>query len=50
MNTAVAQRIDLLVVDDFANLAHLMPETARLLAGCMGVEAAVALLNAWPGV
>lgn len=50
MNTAVAQRTDLLVVDDFTNLDHLMPETARLLVGCMGVEAAVALLNTWPGV
>ena len=50
MNTAVAQRTDLLMVDDFTNLDHLMPETARLLAGCMGVDAAVALLNAWPGV
>ena len=50
MNTAVAQRTDLLMVDDFTNLDHLMPETAKLLAGCMGSEAAVALLNAWPGV
>jgi len=50
MNTAVAQRTDLLTVDDFTSLPHLMPETARLLAGCMGVEAAVDLLNTWPGV
>lgn len=50
MSTAGIQRTDLLMVDDFTVLAHLLPETARLLAGCMGVEATVALLNAWPGV
>lgn len=50
MNTVLAQRTNLLTVDDFANLDHLMPETARVLAGCMGVEAAVNLLNTWPGV
>ncbi len=50
MSTTVAPKIDPLVAEDFVQLAHLMPETARLLAGCMGIEAALALLNAWPGV
>ena len=50
MSATVAQSIAPLTAEDFTELAHLMPETARPLEACMGIIAATALLNAWPGV
>jgi hypothetical protein len=50
MSAVASTMLDRLTGDDFTELTHLMPETARTLAQCIGTEATVALLNAWPGV
>lgn len=50
MNCFSISRVDPLVAEDFVQLAQLMPETALTLVRCVGTEAAIALLNTWPGV
>lgn len=50
MEDVATTSVDRLTNDDFRTFMHLMPETAKALVQCMGSDAAVALLNAWPGV
>ena len=50
MNCFSISRVDPLVAEDFVQLAQLMPDTALTLGRCVGTEAAIALLNTWPGV
>ncbi|BEP69690.1 MULTISPECIES: Mor transcription activator family protein [unclassified Variovorax] len=50
MNVVTVQRLAPLSEADLSDFRHLMPETVRNLVSCIGAHAALALLNAWPGV